>query len=83
MPGPPEGAVFCLLCRGTVLILDGNTEKYIKHLTNEHGVFYNREWLVEWTIRSQLKENKEELDSEKLEEKNTNDKKNRGAKRRK
>jgi len=45
------GTIRCLLCEAILAMEEEeDTEKYDKHLKTQHGVCYNRSWLIEQTL---------------------------------
>ena len=40
------GTVCCILCRGTIIYKDGDKQRFRAHLNNEHGAFYDIDYLL-------------------------------------
>ena len=38
--------VRCILCRGTIIYKDGDITRFSAHLANEHGAFFDVEYLL-------------------------------------
>ena len=42
----PVGTVRCLLCRGLVIYKNGDKSRFVSHLQNEHGAFFDTDYLL-------------------------------------
>jgi len=42
----PVGTVRCLLCRGLVIFKNGDKSRFVSHLQNEHGAFFDTDYLL-------------------------------------
>ena len=40
------GTVSCLLCRGAILFRDGDRSRFYAHMNNEHGAFFDLDYLL-------------------------------------
>ena len=42
----PAGSVKCILCRGLVIYKEGDKSRFFAHLQNEHGAFFDYDFLL-------------------------------------
>ena len=47
------GKVSCLLCRGAILFRDGDRSRFYAHMNNEHGAFFDLDYLLASSLMDQ------------------------------
>ena len=47
------GTVSCLLCRGAILFRDGDRSRFYAHMNNEHGAFFDLDYLLASSLMDQ------------------------------